>query len=192
MTVLTVLRRMPEEAGPTGSFVGTLAFVALAAVGLGLLLMHGPSRASAMVGHDAPDFDLPVVANAPALGDAATLSLRALRGHPVVLDFWATWCPPCRAEVPVLEAASHGWHAAGIVLVGVNTDTPDQGDPRAFAARHGVSYPIVHDASGRAARAFGVDILPTLVVVSAEGRVVAVRTGALDEGELGEVVRKAL
>jgi peroxiredoxin len=184
---------MSEEAGPARSSKGTLGLVAGVALIAGFLLLRGHSRASAMVGHAAPDFDLPLVANAEVLHETAmSLSLRALRGHPVVLDFWATWCPPCRAEVPVLEAASHGWQAAGIVLVGVNTDAPDQGDPHAFATGHGLSYPIVHDATGRVARSFGVDILPTLVVVSAEGQVVAVRTGALDEGELGDVVRKAL
>jgi peroxiredoxin len=165
----------------------------MAVLVLWLLLVRGDTRATAMVGQFAPDFDLPVVSNAPTLeGSTASLSLRSLRGHPVVLDFWATWCPPCRAEVPVLEAASRGWHAAGIVLVGVNTDAPDQGDPHAFATVHGLSYPIVQDASGRVANAFGVDTLPTLVVVSAEGRVMAVRTGALDEGELGDLVRTAL
>jgi cytochrome c biogenesis protein CcmG/thiol:disulfide interchange protein DsbE len=184
---------MPEQDASRRSFAGSLWFVAAALLGFFLLFGHGRSRASGLVGHPAPDFDLPLVANARSVEEGATtVSMRALRGHPVVLDFWATWCPPCRAEVPILEAASHGWRAEGIVVVGVDTDAPDQGDPRAFAAAHGLSYPIARDADGRVARSFGVDILPTLVVVAADGRVVAVRTGALDEGELGDLVRSAL
>jgi peroxiredoxin len=77
-------------------------------------------------------------------------------------------------------------------VVGVNTDTPDQGDPRAFAMAHNLTYPIVQDVSGEASRAFAVESLPTLVVVSRTGKITAVRTGMTDDAELERLIRQAL
>lgn len=110
----------------------------------------------------------------------------------MVLDFWATWCPPCRAEVPILEKVSRAWQSQGIVLLGVNVDGLDQGDPRAFAEKHAITYPIVQDASGRVSRAYGIDTLPTVVVVSRDGSILSVQSGVVGEDELGDLVRPAL
>jgi thiol-disulfide isomerase/thioredoxin len=146
-----------------------------------------------MVGKPAPDFVLPVVANPSSLGGGGVnATLSQLRGHPVVLDFWATWCPPCRAEVPILEKVSRAWQSQGIVLLGVNVDGLDQGDPRAFAEKHAITYPIVQDASGRVSRAYGIDTLPTVVVVSRDGSILSVQSGVVGEDELGDLVRPAL
>jgi len=171
----------------------------LGALGLVLALLAGfallPRVFTPRI-REAPDFNLAVVANGaglgPALADDKTLSLSELRGSAVLLDFWATWCAPCRAQAPIVDQLSRRWHDKGVVVVGVNTDLPDQGDPRAFAMSHGLTYPIVHDATGEASRAFAVESLPTLVVVSRTGKITAVRTGVTDDAELERLIRQAL
>ena len=125
------------------------------------------------------------------MAEPGTFRLSELRGHAVLLDFWATWCEPCRLEAPIVEQLSRRWRDRGVVVVGVDTDTPDQGDPARFAAAHGLTYPMVKD-DGRASRAYGVDALPTLVVVSRMGKIVAVRAGVTDDAELDRLVRQAL
>jgi thiol-disulfide isomerase/thioredoxin len=110
----------------------------------------------------------------------------------VLLDFWATWCGPCRAEAPVVDALSRRWHEKGVVVVGVNVDTRGEGNPRDFALSHGLTFPIVHDEDGVASHDFEVHSLPTLIVISPTGTVTAIRTGPTDEAELERLVRQAL
>jgi len=143
--------------------------------------------------HDAPDFALPVVANGAQLGDGKTaVKLSELRGSAVLLDFWATWCGPCRAEAPIVDRFARRWKDKGVVVVGVNEDRPDEGDPRAFALAEGLTYPIVRDNGGATMRKYDADSLPTLVVVSRTGKVTAVRTGVTDDAELERLIRQAL
>jgi cytochrome c biogenesis protein CcmG/thiol:disulfide interchange protein DsbE len=177
--------------------LGTLGLIGVLLAGLALFPRISRGREEGLVGREAPDFALELAANgaslgAGAAGNKANLRMSDLRGSAVVLDFWATWCGPCRAEAPIVEHLSRRWRDQGVVVVGVDTDTPDQGDPRAFAVAHGLTYPIVHDAVGEVARSYGVDGLPTLVVVSRTGRVSAVRSGVTDEAELERLVRHAL
>jgi cytochrome c biogenesis protein CcmG, thiol:disulfide interchange protein DsbE len=171
----------------------------LGALGLVLLLLAGFAvlpRIFVPRVREAPDFTLDLVANAGALGPGSTekktLSLHDLRGSAVLLDFWATWCEPCRLEAPIVDQVSRRWRDKGLVVVGVNTDTPDQGDPGEFTLAHGLTYPMVHDSSGETSRAFEVEGLPTLVVVSRSGKITAVRTGTTDQAELERLVRAAL
>jgi thiol-disulfide isomerase/thioredoxin len=178
--------------------LGTLGLIA--ALLAGLVLMPRIARVAGegqdgLTGHDAPDFVLAFAANGKPYGEHASgseLRMGDLRGKVVVLDFWATWCGPCRAEAPIVQRLSERWKDQGVVVVGVNQDTLDQGDPRAFAQAHGLTYPIVRDADLEVARSYGVSGLPTLVVVSPAGRVSAVRTGVTDEAELERLVRRAL
>jgi cytochrome c biogenesis protein CcmG/thiol:disulfide interchange protein DsbE len=184
------------DAGPSGSFrsaIGAIGVVlAVFATLAGLPRLFG-TRGSTLVGREAPDFNLKVVASGGALEQKSTLlALHELRGRAVVLDFWATWCGPCRAQAPIVDGIARRWSDHGVTVVGVDTDAPDQGDPGQFAVRHGLSYPIVHDVSGETSRAYGVEALPTLVVVSADGRIVAVRTGVTEDSELDRLVREAL
>jgi cytochrome c biogenesis protein CcmG/thiol:disulfide interchange protein DsbE len=182
---------MNGDPASTRSTLGALALVLVLVAGFALLPRVFTQRV-----REAPDFNLRVVANAGALGPGMTegksLSLSELRGSAVLLDFWATWCGPCRAEAPIVDQVSRRWHDKGVVVVGVNTDSPDQGDPKAFAMAHGLTYPIVHDETGAASRAFAVDSLPTLVVVSRTGKITAVRTGMTDDAELERLIRQAL
>jgi thiol-disulfide isomerase/thioredoxin len=181
---------------PGSPSLATVGLIAALAIGFAVLprLLHAPE--SALVGREAPDFQLSVVANGAARPEepqpGGRLRLRDLRGSAVLLDFWATWCGPCREEAPIVDALARRWKDRGVTVVGVDTDAPGEGDPRVFAMQHRLSYPIVRDAMGEASRRYGVDGLPTLVVVSRTGRVVAVRTGVTEEAELERLVSQAL
>jgi thiol-disulfide isomerase/thioredoxin len=142
---------------------------------------------------EAPDFALDVVANGAQLpGDPSRVHLGDLRGSAVLLDFWATWCGPCRAEAPIVDRIARRWRDKGVVVVGVNEDKPDEGDPRAFALAENLSYPIARDPAGQTMRRYDADSLPTLVVVSRTGKVVAIRTGITEDAELERLIRQAL
>lgn len=165
------------------------AIVAALAVGFALVPRAMTSCRSA-TGEEAPDFTAALVANAPSPGDE-TLTLSALRGRPVLLDFWATWCQPCRAEAPIVNAVAKRYKDRGLVVIGVNTS--DGEGSAALHVRHlGLTFPIVYDANNTIARDFRVANLPTLVVVSKEGKIVAVRHGVTAESDLDDIVRRIL
>lgn len=124
----------------------------------------------------APGWDLPALAGGSL---SPPLSLAAFAGRPVVLNFWASWCVPCRKETPALEATSREPAFRSISFVGIDTsDQPSTGS--AFAGRYGVSYPLASDPSGGVARRYGVYGMPTTVFISAAGRVVGREVGGLD------------
>jgi len=98
----------------------------------------------------APVFDL------PRLDKPGTISTQSLAGHPAVLNFWASWCPPCADEAPDLNALSLRYTGLGVRFVGVDfNDAVDEA--RAFAKRHDVTYSLVHDTRG-VRQAFGVTL----------------------------------
>lgn len=105
--------------------------------------------------------------------------LDALRGHVVILDFWASWCPPCRASVPSLEAFARA-HPEVIVL-GVNVESDrDASFVRRAHAQLGATYPTVHDGDGSLQRTYAISSLPTLFVIDEEGHIVESHVGAVD------------
>jgi thiol-disulfide isomerase/thioredoxin len=89
-----------------------------------------------------------------------------------VLDFWATWCSPCVAMLPVMDAVHQTWAPRGVAFVGVNSDgggaTP--AELRAFLGTHHIPYPVVVD-DGTVGEAYKVEALPTLVVIGPDGRI---------------------
>ncbi len=150
------------------------------------------SAPGALVDKAAPDFALRLVANEVDSQHAGTtLSLKDLQGSAVILDFWATWCGPCQAEAPIVNKIAQRWRDKGLVVVGVNTSDQD-GRARPWALAHGITYPIVYDDGDTAAGAYGVTSLPTLIVVSRAGKIVAVREGITSDSDLEKLVKQAL
>jgi len=158
--------------------------VALPIVGLLFVsLGRNPNRLDApIVGHAAPPFSLLPVGG----GDAITLE--GLKGKPVVLNFWATWCGPCMDEHPAIVRAAR---AAGseVQFLGVVYDDPETVVAE-FLRRHGSAYPAVMDPGGRTAIAYGVYGVPETYFIGADGVVVEKYLGPLTDAKLGELLTK--
>jgi len=127
----------------------------------------------------APEIDLPTL-----LGGRVRLS--ALRGHPVVVTFWGTWCPPCREEFPELVAAYRKYGAAGLEVLAVNQSDQELNttDVQTFVREHAVEFIVVLDSRGKARRSFRLIALPTTVFVDATGITQLVHSGPISRAEL--------
>ncbi len=185
--------RRPPVVAIVAAAVGVL-FVALLGYGLASqapnLTIDGQlAQGRAAV---APGFELPVLHDGE-LGPLAErlrgplvdgrLSLAELRGAPVVLNFWASWCDPCRKEAPLLEASWRQARSDGIVFVGLNMQDA-RSDARRFLDEFRVSYPNVREPDDATARAWGTTGLPETFFLSRDGRVVAHVVGLIREPQM--------
>jgi thiol-disulfide isomerase/thioredoxin len=127
---------------------------------------------------------LPAFAGEDVRAGAPAVDLASLRGAPVVLNFWASWCGPCRAEQRALERASRQLAPSGVRFVGVNI-RDDRAAAAAYLGEFEVSYPSIYDRPGVLASALGRDAPPappTTLIIDAEGRVAARMLGVLPGG----------
>ncbi len=150
------------------------------------LLPAGPAAARGAgpveIGRPAPLFTLPDLQGRP-------ISLASLRGRPVVLHFWATWCPACREEMPVLERAARE-RPRDVRVIGINLSEKPR-DVAAFVKEHGLTFPILLDARGKVAARYGVLSLPITLFVGPDGVVAdVVAMGGLTTSSLEERLRR--
>jgi thiol-disulfide isomerase/thioredoxin len=135
-------------------------------------------------GQFAGDFSLPGLRN---LGSPVVLG--TYLGKPVILNFWASWCAPCRKEMPALETVARSM-GGSVDFVGVDT-RDDRSAALSFARQAGVTYPIGFDGQGEVAGVYGAYGLPTTLFISATGEVVGHQIGALTSGRLRELIHQA-
>jgi cytochrome c biogenesis protein CcmG, thiol:disulfide interchange protein DsbE len=174
-----------EDKSPLGSLAIVLVVGALALLAL---LPRFKGSTTPLEGKVAPDAVFVVAANGES---GSNVQLSAYKGQPVVLDFWATWCGPCTLQAPILDRIAKRYEKQGLVVLGVNVDDAPE-VARSHAQRQRLSYPIVMDTTRDASRKYGVERLPSLVVIDREGRVVKYMTGLVDEASLDEVVASTL
>ena len=148
----------------------------------------------------APPFALPVihdsgvetVVSAPGRAPAAQLSLADLKGQPVILDFWATWCGPCQMQTPILDRVARRYQDKGLKVIGVNVFDDDHSAARNYAKAKNLSYPIVVDDKGMVQRDYAVNNLPSLILVDREGRIARISRGLVDEATLDKMIHDIL
>jgi peroxiredoxin len=139
------------------------------------------------IGRAAPAFELPAIAGGP------TVSLAALRGKPVLLNFWATWCKPCEDEMPAMQRLYEALHDAGFELVAVSVDTGEK-EVVEFRDRLGLTFPIVHDPDRRISSKYHALRFPESWLVGPDGTLVARFIGPRDwdAAEYADRIRQLL
>jgi cytochrome c biogenesis protein CcmG/thiol:disulfide interchange protein DsbE len=141
-----------------------------------------------LVGHPAPDFTLlPWDSSA-----GQSIRLSSLKGKPVVLNFWASWCDPCNEETPLLQATWQRYQADGVTFIGVDYQDQRQAAEQ-FLQKYHVTYPTGPDTSGTISVDFGVSNVPATVFIDRSGVVVRQILGPVDaktlEGEIQQLLK---
>jgi cytochrome c biogenesis protein CcmG/thiol:disulfide interchange protein DsbE len=130
-------------------------------------------------GYAAPAIDL------PRLDGKGRLKLADLKGHPVVVNFWASWCTTCKAEADTLVAAEKKWRDKGVIFLGI--DSVDKDDAaRAYEEQYGVEYESVVDPEGKTAAEWYVTAYPESFFIDADGRIVSAVRNGVDEATIDE------
>lgn len=111
--------------------------------------------------------------------DGQPFDVNAKRGQVVLLNVWATWCGPCRYEVPELQALHEKYRARGFEVVGVSVDEDGADAVKQFVTENKITYPIVLDSAGRVANVLRTTVLPTSVIIDRDGRIIWRKIGAV-------------
>lgn len=144
------------------------------------------AAAAALTGRLAPAFTLEA-------SDGTQVSLSDYKGQVVLVNIWATWCPPCVRETPRLVEVYEEYKAQGFVILGINTTYQDKREAVAtFAAEQSVSYPLLLDMDGAVGTTFGARLLPTSYLIDRDGKIVVTKVGEVDEAQLREQVAALL
>jgi cytochrome c biogenesis protein CcmG/thiol:disulfide interchange protein DsbE len=170
------LRRLP-----LGYLVGA-ALVPVVLLLAGMLLLSGrlPATSPTAIGNAAPDFTLADL-------DGNPVSLADLRGRPVIVNFWASWCGPCVEEFPLLRDAADGHAADGLAIVGIVYQDRSE-EARGFMARNGATWPAAMDPADRVATAYGVIGPPETFFIGRDGTIVARQLGQFSAASLEEKI----
>ena len=162
MNITSVLRR------PRAGRARSLRLVACAA----FAIVAGTASSAIAPATAAPDFTL------HAMGGGANLRLKEQRGRVVMVNFWATWCGPCREEMPQLNRLYEKYRASGFVLLGVNVDD-DSSKAAEVAKKLGVTFPVLLDTDKKVSKLYDLSTMPSTVIIDRDGKVRYVHRGYL-------------
>jgi cytochrome c biogenesis protein CcmG/thiol:disulfide interchange protein DsbE len=191
-----------EQGSPVAKRIGQAAALLVVAALLALLIWKvatrdsGGAAAKLAAGNGAPvaapQFTLPRIGGIPGSPAGGPISLASLHGKVVVLNFWASWCIPCKQESPRMQEAYLRYRDQGVVVLGV--DAQDfTGDARRFATKYKLTYPIVHDGSGKTLTPYGVTGFPETFFLDRTGKLVGERIeGEISVAQLDAGIKRAL
>ncbi len=131
-----------------------------------------PWEVDELIGNEAPDFTLPDL-------EGIEVSLKQFRGKVVLLNFWATWCPPCKAEIPSMSDLTRKLRDKGLVILAVSSDRSKK-QVRRFLKKTPVNFTILHDPKNRISNMYKVFALPTSLVIDRDGIIIKKVLGAYD------------
>jgi len=179
----------PSPTPPSGGGRNPLALVVVAVVAAGMLyiglhMSHRP-RPHLTQATLAPDFTLQSL-------DGKSVSLSDLRGKAVLLNFWATWCTPCKIEMPWFVELQNQYGAQGLQIVGVAMDDASKEDIAKFAKDMGVNYPILMGKEAVGDQYGGVPALPETFFIGRDGKIVDKILGLKGKGDIEEDIKRAL
>ena len=126
--------------------------------------------------------------------DGTKFVLHERRDKVVLLNLWATWCGPCRFEIPELQTLHDKYAPQGFEVIGVSVDESGVESVRDFVKEHEMTYPVVLDAEGKLANVFQTSVLPTSVIIDRNGKIVWKKFGAImpDDPDLKKAIESAL
>lgn len=133
----------------------------------------------------APDFALPTT-------DGKVLKLSDYRGKVVIIDFWATWCPPCRKGIPDLIDIKKKYGSKGVEIIGVSVDTDTKPEVIPFIKEKGINYPVVYGNQNVYMQYGGIRAIPTTFVIDKEGKIVASYEGLVPKVTYENHIKKIL
>lgn len=139
------------------------------------------------IGDTAPDFKI------PRLEAKGQIDLKRYRGKVVYVDFWASWCGPCRQSLPILNQIRKDYRSKGFEVIAINLDE-EREDAMAFLKQFPVSYPTARDTTGKVPESYGLQGMPTAYLVDKKGRVQLVHEGfkKSDDAELRHHIKQLL
>lgn len=169
--------------------LGVLAVIAVGGIGyLYYTVSKGPDMAKAQAMERKP---APIITLA-TFPDKNQVSLQDLigQGKPVYLNFWATWCPPCVGEMPHFEAL-YPKYQNQIQFLAVSQDAKKEAAD-SFIADKGYTFPVAWDADQKAGQTYGVQAIPTSVLIDAEGKIIDIHVGGMSAGQLEDFLKQAV
>ena len=161
------MNKMPKAIMSIILASGLVSGLVMAGCSMGFTATQGPRP-----GNPAPDFQLLDL-------EGQNVSLSNLRGKPVLINFWASWCPPCRAEMPFIQQIfeDEEWSDKGLVILAINIgESPDT--VKRFMASYGLSFPALLDTSQDVALKYSVSAIPTTLLIDKDGIIKTIKVGA--------------
>jgi len=152
---------------------------------LAVLIMSCAVVSAGFAADPAPNFKLSTM-------DGKTIELKQLVGKAVVVNFWATWCGPCRSEIPGMVKIYEKYKAKGLEIVGISLDRGGWNDLKPYLAKNPISYPIVLGGGAEADAYGGIEGIPTTFFVDRKGNIVSKTVGAMREADFEKAVKSIL
>ncbi|MCI0607841.1 MAG: TlpA family protein disulfide reductase [Anaerolineae bacterium] len=152
---------------------------------------HGPQQnvagSSPLVGKPAPNFTLPTL-------DGTEVSLSQFRGQPVMINFWASWCPSCREEMPEMVRLYESHKSEGFMILGVNLTFSDSlPDVQAFASEFNITFPVLLDEDGTVTeKLYRIPGIPTIIFVNRDGTIERIQVGLITGKQMDQFVAEIL
>lgn len=150
-----------------------------------IVVLLGLSAGIAVAADPAPNFSL-------TTADGKTIELKQLQGKVVIVNFWATWCGPCRREIPGMMKVYDKYKAKGLEIVGISLDRGGWDDVKPWLAKNPINYPIVVGDGALAGAYGGIEGIPTTFVVDRKGNILSKHVGSVTEQEFEKMVKGAL